>query len=54
MVSSGHVQEIFVHALPGNQSHNALDRKWSSVNKIAVEQVLVFVSRVAVDFENVH
>ena len=53
MISSCHVKIIFVYTFPGNQGHNAFNRERPSVNKIAVKQVLVIWTRVAIQLKDV-
>lgn len=53
VVSSGHMQEIFIGALPGYEGKHAFHRKRASVHEIAVEEVLVSDGWVSVEFEDV-
>lgn len=53
MVASGHVQELFVHAFPSNQSHNALHWEWASVYEISIEQIFISLRGVSIKFENI-
>ena len=53
MVSSGHMKIIFVDAFPSYQSHDALNRKGSSVYKISVEKVFVIWTWIFVKFKNI-
>ena len=53
MVSTSHMQEIFISNLPGYQGEHALNRKRTSVNEIPIEEVFVFDCWVSIDFEDV-
>jgi hypothetical protein len=47
------VQEVFIGAFPGYEGEHALDREGASVYEIAIEEIFVVDSGVAVEFEDV-
>ena len=53
VVSSGEMQKVNIGTFPGNKSKHALNRKGPSIDKIAVEEILIFLCGVAVQFEDV-
>lgn len=53
VVSSGHMQEILIGGLPGDQGEHALDGERASIDEVAVEQILVVDGGVAIDLEDV-
>ena len=53
MISSGHMQEINVGALPGDEGEDAFNRKGSSIDIISIKKILVIDSWESVEFEDV-
>ena len=48
MVSSGHVQVLNIDAFPGDEGEHAFNRKRAPIDEIAVVEILVFLSWVAI------
>jgi hypothetical protein len=48
MISSGHMQVLNIDAFPGDECEHALNRERASIDKIAIIEVLAFISWVAV------
>lgn len=53
MISSSHMQEVFIGALPSNEREHALDRERTSIYEISIEEVLVSNSWKSIEFEDV-
>ena len=54
MISSSHMQKLFINAFPSNECEHTLDRERTSIYKITIEKIFIFVSRITIDFENIH
>ena len=53
MVSSGKMQKVNISTFPSNKSKHALNWKRTSINKITIEEIFIFLCGIAVQFEDI-
>jgi hypothetical protein len=53
VIASSQIEMLWKANLPHQQSEHNFNRPAASVNKIAIEQVRIFLRRISIQFENV-